>query len=98
MSIITPEELKKEVELPEQANFHGWLIHSPEKNDFLLKYKVEGIEISNTWTVLPNQAMRFNRFVRALKTIERLELQNQAIIVAAFDMGHHFFVISPILN
>ncbi|MCX9560755.1 hypothetical protein IG557_18155, partial [Vibrio cholerae] len=62
MSIMTPEELKKEVGLPEQANFHGWLIHSPEKNDFLLKYKVEGIEISNTWTVLPNQAMRFNRF------------------------------------
>ncbi|MCX9562152.1 hypothetical protein IG518_06495, partial [Vibrio cholerae] len=79
MSIMTPEELKKEVGLPEQANFHGWLIHSPEKNDFLLKYKVEGIEISNTWTVLPNQAMRFNRFVRALKAIERLELQNQAI-------------------
>ncbi|BCK31588.1 Uncharacterised protein [Vibrio cholerae] len=95
MSIITPEELKKVAGLPEHANFHGWLIHSPEKDDFLLKYKEKGIAISKTWCGLPDQAMRFNRFVRALKVIELLELQNQAIIVAAFDLGRQIVVLAP---
>ncbi|WP_260600786.1 hypothetical protein [Vibrio cholerae] len=82
MSIITPEELKKVAGLPEHANFHGWLIHSPEKDDFLLKYKEKGIAISKTWCGLPDQAMRFNRFVRALKVIELLELQMQPTLKA----------------
>ncbi|UHJ61626.1 hypothetical protein [Vibrio furnissii] len=95
MSIIKPEELKKAAGLPENANFHGWLIHSPEKDDFLLKYKEKGPLISKTWCGLPDQAMRFNRFVRALKVIELLELQNQAIIVAAFDLGRQIIILAP---
>lgn len=95
MSIIKPEQLKKAAGLPDDANFHGWLIHSPEKDDFLLKYKESDSVVNKIWCGLPDQAMRFNRFTRALKVIERLGLENQAIIVAAFDLGRQVIVLAP---
>ncbi|MEZ8288057.1 hypothetical protein [Vibrio sp. 10N.237.312.B06] len=95
MSVIKPEELKKAAGLPDSANFHGWLVHNPENDDFLLKFKESNSLIKKLWCRLPDQAMRFNRFSRALKAIERLELQNQAIIVAALDLGAQVIVLAP---
>ena len=95
MSVIKPEELKKAAGLPDSANFHGWLIHNPEDDDFLFKFKENKAVISKLWCRLPDQAVRFNRFSRALKVVERLELQNRAIIVAAFDLGSQVIVLAP---
>ncbi|EJB8542876.1 hypothetical protein MW369_003362 [Vibrio parahaemolyticus] len=95
MSTIKPEELKKAAGLPENANFHGWLIHNPEQDDFLFKYKDTKSAISKLWCGLPDQAIRFNRFARAIKVIELLELHNRAIIVAAFDLGSQIIVLAP---
>ncbi|SON52711.1 hypothetical protein [Vibrio tapetis] len=95
MSIPTPEQIKKDARLPENANFHGWLIHNPECDDFLFKYKDGAHVISKKWCRLPDAAIRFNRYTRALKVLQNLELDNLAIIVAAFDLGSQIIVIGP---
>lgn len=95
MSIPTPEQIKLEAGLPQAANFHGWLIHNPECDDFLLKYKENAHVISKKWCKLPDTAMRFNRYSRAIKTLKNLELDNRAIIVIAFDFGSQIIVIGP---
>jgi|TARA_Y100000588_G_C14067592_1_gene844308 hypothetical protein len=95
MSTIKPNELKKAAGLPDNANFHGWLIHNPEQDDFLLNYKDTKSVINKLWCAVPDQAMRFNRFTRAVKLVERLELHNRAIIVAAFDLGSQIVVLAP---
>ncbi|CAK1875941.1 hypothetical protein [Vibrio crassostreae] len=95
MSIIKPEELKKVAGLPESAKFHGWLIHNPEQDDFLLQYKETDAILNKIWTGLPDQAMNFNLYSEALCTIEFLELKNRAIIVVAFDLGNQVIVIAP---
>ena len=38
MATITPEELKRASGLPDNANFHGWLIHNPDG-----QFKNEGL-------------------------------------------------------
>ena len=95
MSTIKPEELKQAAGLPENANFHGWLIHNPENDDFLFEFKESKSVVNKLWCGLPDQAIRFNRFGRALKVVERLELQNRVIIVAAFYLGTQVVVLAP---
>lgn len=95
MKTITPEELKRAAGLPDNANFHGWLIHNPEMDDFLHKYRDTKDALEKLWIPFPDKAMRFNRFNRALKVIQRLELQNRVIIVAAFDLGKQIIVLAP---
>jgi hypothetical protein len=95
MSTVTPAELKKAAGLPDGANFHGWLIHNPEMDDFLFKYKETDGAIKKLWCGVPDQAIRFNRFNRALKVIERLGLESKTIIVAAFDLGRQIIILAP---
>lgn len=95
MSIPTPEQIKLDAGLPENANFHGWLIHNPELDDFLLKSVDNGPILSFQWCRTPDSAKRYNRFVRADKALKRFELEDRAIIVAAFDLGSQVIVIGP---
>jgi len=90
-----PEDIKISCGLPDNANFHGWLIHNPEKDDFLAKYKEKKDSISKFWCAFPDGALRFNRHIRALKLVQTLDIQNQIIIVAAFDLGSQIIVIAP---
>ncbi|MDN4706073.1 hypothetical protein QYZ41_10235 [Vibrio parahaemolyticus] len=43
MKAPSPEEIRLDAGLPDNANFHGWLIHNPYKDDFLLKATDKGI-------------------------------------------------------
>ncbi|EGU42105.1 hypothetical protein [Vibrio scophthalmi] len=93
MKAPTPEQIRIEAGLPSNASFHGWLIHNPEQDDFLLVYKDNGLVISRKWCPMPEVAMRFNRFTRAYKALIRLEIEHKAIIVASFDLGNQIIVI-----
>lgn len=95
MNVPTPEQIKQEAGLPKTANFHGWLIHNPEKDDFLLKAKDKNAFMTSAWCLTPESAKRYNRFARAFKALNDLELQDRAIIVAAFDVGRQIVVIAP---
>ncbi|MCZ4374131.1 hypothetical protein O4H50_20275 [Vibrio diazotrophicus] len=93
--VPSPNEIKASCFLPESANFHGWLIHNPEKDDFLAKYLEKGDSVSKLWCAFPDGALRFNRHVRAFKVVQKLDIQNQTIIVAAFDLGSQIIIIAP---
>lgn len=95
MNAPSPEEIRLDAGLPENANFHGWLIHNPEKDDFLLKAMDKGATSNFAWCRSPESAKRYNRFSRAYKAFNNFELQDRAIIVASFDIGRQIIVIAP---
>jgi hypothetical protein len=95
MSMPNPEQIKQDAGLPESANFHGWMIHNPEQDDFLLKANDQDSVLTFAWCPSPELAKRYNRFSRATKELERFELQDRAIIVAVFDLGLQIIVIGP---
>ncbi|EGR0771658.1 hypothetical protein P7M03_16430 [Vibrio parahaemolyticus] len=95
MNMPTPEQIKLESGLPNHANFHGWLIHNPEQDDFLLKASEHRGALAFSWCPSPESAKRYNRFARALKAIKHFELEDRAVIVASFDVGRQIVVIAP---
>lgn len=95
MKAPSPEQIKLDAGLPENANFHGWLIHNPDKDDFLLKATDKGAASTFAWCPSPESAKRYNRFSRAHKVLTNFELEDRAIIVASFDIGRQIIVIAP---
>tara|TARA_Y100000588_G_C14068726_1_gene844820 strand:- start:40 stop:393 length:354 start_codon:yes stop_codon:yes gene_type:complete len=95
MKAPSPEQIKLDAGLPENANFHGWLIHNPDKDDFLLKATDKGGASTFAWCLSPESAKRYNRFSRAYKVLTNFELEDRAIIVASFDVGRQIIVIAP---
>ncbi len=45
-----------------------------------------------TWIMNPEKALRFTRYVKAHKTLTKLELEHKALIVPAFDIGKAIMV------
>lgn len=95
MNIPSSEKIKRDSGLPDSASFHGWLIHNPKQDDFLLTYKDFGHSSHRKWHPNPEVAIRFTRFAKATKIIERLEMEGSAIVVAAFDLGSQIVVLVP---
>ncbi len=95
MKMQTPEEIKLSRGLPQHASFHGWLIHNPYEDDFLLSYKKKSDYVGKFWTGFPDKAMTFPRLTKAMNVLKSLELEDRAIVVAAFDLGKQIVVIVP---
>ncbi|HHC6593093.1 TPA: hypothetical protein ACX3CZ_000736 [Vibrio parahaemolyticus] len=95
MKAPSPDEIRLDAGLPESASFHGWLIHNPEQDDFLLKANDHHGALTFAWCPSPESAKRYNRFSRAYKALNSFELEDRAIIVASFDIGRQIIVIAP---
>ncbi len=87
-------ELKFSVGMPKEAVFYGWLIHNPAKDDFLYTFKNTTLVTKTTWGLTPEKAHHFSRLKKAAKTLEQLELNDRAIVVAAFDTGKQIEIIA----
>lgn len=87
-------DIKATMGLPKTTPFIGWLIHNPHKDDFLLKYTDSEAMVKTAWTQTPENALRFKRFKKAFRALNGLELDDRAIIVAAFDLGGQVLVAS----
>lgn len=89
------EQIKVNMGLPENTYFHGFLIHNPEQDDFLLSYKSSRISSSRAWCQTPEKAFRFLKFKKAHKALQHLEIEDRAIIVAAFDLNTQILIVAP---
>lgn len=91
MKTPTPEEIKKECGLPDNAQYIGWLVHNPNQDDFLMAYNLDG----SAWCLLPDTAHRFESLQSASDAINQLEIAYKAIVVIAFDLDSQVVVIAP---
>ena len=88
-------KLRKEMQLPANAVFHGWLIHNPERDDFLHSFNEGRLTTETTWTQTPDGAFDFKEFILARHIFERLQLKGKAVIVASFDLDQQIIIASP---
>lgn len=76
------DEIKKRLDLPENADFCGYLIHLVEKDEFVHSIENTSQVIKRTFVKAPELAMRFERFWDAHKyTKEKGEA-----VVGLFEM------------
>ena len=88
-------KLRQEMGLAANALFHGWLIHNPEKDDFLHSFNEGRLTTETTWTQTPDGAFDFSEFALAVYTFQLLQLKGRAVIVASFDLGEQIIIASP---
>ena len=89
------EQMKLDMGLPKNTFFHGFLIHNPEQDDFLLSYKSNRSENLKAYCQTPDMAFRFMKFKKAYKALQDLEIEERAIIVAAFDLNNQILIVGP---
>lgn len=92
-------QIKRDYGVPDEANFFGWLIHNPIKDDFLLNYIISNdINHIIAWCISPNDSKSFKTLKKAMKVLNQLDLSDRAHVVPAFDSGNQIIVISETVD
>lgn len=80
----------KELDLPENSKFMGYVVRNPEKDEFLVKYKASNDSIGALWAKNPGIAKVFSQREKAKKAIKILE-NKELILGWLFDAhsGEH---------
>lgn len=84
------EAVKKELGLPDTAKFLGYVIHLPDKDEFLADVKDDAIMKKWAWAKGPELALRFDNFKEAVK--ERNDCKGNPIIALLFDVDDKYYV------
>ncbi|MGZ8919141.1 MAG: hypothetical protein ACXW0T_13055 [Methylobacter sp.] len=84
------EAVKEELGLPDTAEFLGYVIHLPDKDEFLGDVKDNAAMKSWAWVKTPELALRFDDFKKAVK--ERQDCKGNPIIALLFDVDDKYFV------
>lgn len=83
------DDLKKELELPDDAVFCGYVVHIEEKDEFLASIKESPSFTERTFAKTPELAIRYDEFIDAYD-VARAE--KGEIVVILFDIGSQFKV------
>lgn len=81
-------EIREELDLPQDAPFHGYVVHIPASDEFLADFKDSWHDTSRGWTKNPGLAQRFEHFVDAYQ-LARLDRE---IVVGLFETDTQFIV------
>jgi len=84
------EAVKEELGLPDTAEFLGYVIHLPEKDEFLGDIKDDNFMKKWAWVKTPEFALRFDDFRTAIK--ERNDCKGNPIIALLFDVDDKYYV------
>ncbi|MBC7198382.1 MAG: hypothetical protein H5U32_03935 [Pseudomonas balearica] len=82
-------EIKSDLGLPEDARFHGYAVHNPEKDDFLSIYSDTKDAITKQWVNSPAGAKCFEDFVDAYKLARA---DHGEIVVGVFETDYQWLV------
>lgn len=82
------DEIREELNLSQDAPFHGYIIHIEASDEFLAEYHVTPLATSRAWTKNPGLAHRFEHFIDAYE----LARTGREIVVALFETGTQFAV------
>lgn len=86
---ISLEELKKELGLPSDAEFCGYLVHVEDKDEFLGMIEETDLAIKRGFVGNPEQALKFDEFGDALKVTRK---EKNEIVVGLFDLGKQLLI------
>jgi hypothetical protein len=82
--------LKREAGLPEEATFAGYVVHVPEKEDFLAHHEDDGGVVNRAYAPTPEYAIRYADRARATAVAQ--SLPRKAVVCAVFDLGRQLAV------
>ena len=86
---INLDELRKKLNLPEDAEFCGYLVHIEAKDEFLASIEETASATHRIFAKTPELAKRFDEFIDAYD-VARAE--KGEIVVILFDLGKQFYV------
>tara|TARA_R110001583_G_scaffold42134_9_gene133989 strand:- start:2614 stop:3069 length:456 start_codon:yes stop_codon:yes gene_type:complete len=92
----TIHRLRKDLGLPSSAKFLGWVIHHPERDEFLVAYTVADGMVQKGWGLTPEKAKHFKRLKKTVRVISELEITDCAEAVPAFDIGKQIVVATSV--
>lgn len=89
---VTLEELKKDIGLPNDAEFCGYLVHVEDKDEFLGMIEETDLATKRGFVGNPEHALKFDEFGDAYKVARK---EKSEIVVGLFDLGKQL-IIYPI--
>ena len=83
------EDIKKELKLPKDAEFCGYLIHIEASDEFLHEVTDNNAVTKRAFVKMPDLAKRFETFDQAYKYVRS---EKDEIVVVLFDIGKQYMV------
>lgn len=87
------DEVKKELGIPEDAEFCGYLIHHAENDEFIQAIEDTPLVVKRAYVKAPEEGMRFGRYLDANQFARP---EKGEAVVGLFDVGGRF-VVFPVL-
>lgn len=88
-------ELKKELGLPADAEFCGYLVHIKSKDEFLHDIIDTPNAVQRSFSKTPDLAKRFDEFIDAYEVARK---EKEEVVVVLFDIGKQFMVFEIALK
>lgn len=85
------EDLKKQLGLPDNALFCGYLVHIEDKDEFLASINETSLAIERTFAKTPELALRYVEFIDAYDVARP---EKGEIVVILFDVGSQYQVFT----
>lgn len=82
-------DIKKQLSLPDDAEFLGYGVHLPEPDEFLAKFDDDGYATRKVWAKDPQLAIQYEGFADAHEVSRKCV---GSIVVGMFDIGDQIFV------
>lgn len=83
-------DVLKELGLPPDTVFCGYVVHIPERDEFLASFRSDAVMSSRAWAKLPEHAHIFESYGSAHKWVEK----DGEIVVGLFETPSQFVVAS----
>ena len=83
------DDIRKELKLPNDAEFCGYLIHIDASDEFLHEVMDTPTTIKRAFVKAPDLAKRFETFDEAYKYVRA---EKDEVVVVLFDIGKQFMV------
>lgn len=87
------DDLRKQLGLPNDAEFCGYLVHVEDKDEFLGLIEETNLATKRGFVESPEHAKRFDEFGDAFKVARK---EKNEIVVGLFDLGKQLCVF-PVL-
>lgn len=85
----TLKEIKADLGVPDDAQFHGYAVHDPVRDEFLSSYSDALDAVTRQWVARPEGAKCFDDFVAAYKLTRA---DRGEIVVGVFETDTQFLV------
>ena len=89
------EDLRQLINLPDAANFLGYLIYDGEAEEFLYKAASELDLPTRRFSKVPHQAFRFKSYAEANRQLHRSHGES---VVALFDLGDEQLLVAQLFD